>query len=1207
MSSQKIELTQEELDELIRKRIDDALYHANLYGKGKGDYLGDIRFQGQFSKQFLRREDRNPYEEQGTFLRKGVEAYERLGKTDSEVAKTLREIPALTKVMPDLMKAISSQNVFMNKFAQDARNKGISDSNFSKMTHLLEENSYESLQKKKAEVQAEHDKYAKSTDPKDLEHLKTTTDQLELFEKMSNLLTKEEYETGHKSFLLTKEKAKLVKGIIDDKREENDLEKAGNELIQKGNETWSKIKNTMMAIWNIAKEATKTWREFDDIAYQSGRQIGMNKDNMEALRSTMVKASIDIAKYYNMSSGDLKAMVTSYASGTNSARLFNETEIKSMAYVQHYAGENATALVSGFDAVGGSVKVASANFLQLQKNSEKYGIDLSNYTKKVTENLALMNKVTFSEGVSGMEKMTILSERLKFNMTSVAGVADKASSIQGAIEMSAKMNMLGGSMASNMSNPLSLQYEANYDMEALTKKLVGTVAHMGRFNKKSGTVEISPIGKQLIKAESEATGFDAAELTNMATREAQSNAISSQLGNKFNADQKALIASRAYYDPSKQKFMINLNNHTEGGGAAKEVDISSLNAKSLGDLYSPSAETKNIENDVHNLWLHFEKEGQDKARNEMSKNETWDSAGKEGRAQTAQWTESHKGVLDTGQSFIERIKDHPAILGAAALLPSVAAGGGSFLAYKRVKRMLGKIAEMKNPQTSQDIIQAEGGAGTAVGAGAGAAGGAGGAAGAAGAAGSAGGAAAAGAGSVAGNTGRAAGAAGKSKGILSFLRKIKIPKGLKKAGYIGLALTAAGYGISKLTGSDSDSDGDEEQEPSSGTGENISSPTQTNFQLNAANQTATASMNPLNDIYNVLVSIDSRVAGIRGASESKNTIFGNGYIQANDGSFVDKYGAVGLMSALSLTGVKSTYKGIQSAGGVKALASAIRSKGLMKSMSMGALKKIPGIGLALSLASDAYYLHNAYDDSEIKALDKKKEYQAGKVDGFINNPDYYIQKSAKMNEKTDQKGMTMGSLAGTLIGGFLGSIIPGAGTVAGASLGSGIGAAAGSWIAKAFHDNPNDVRNKDLNKYASQVEGAVDINDPDILVKAALSTIKIHELLAYKFNKSEMTVVAHQTNETANAHMASSPTSGNGGQKGGAGNNGQSNNGYNVPNAGSGNVNVGGTIKIDFGNGNSKIINYRELANDHGFQQAVKNCIAKMHSAGGSSVKERFN
>ncbi len=77
-----------------------------------------------------------------------------------------------------------------------------------------------------------------------------------------------------------------------------------------------------MAIWNIAKEATKTWREFDDIAYQSGRQIGMNKDNMEALRSTMVKASIDIAKYYNMSSEDLKAMVTSYASGTNRCTSF---------------------------------------------------------------------------------------------------------------------------------------------------------------------------------------------------------------------------------------------------------------------------------------------------------------------------------------------------------------------------------------------------------------------------------------------------------------------------------------------------------------------------------------------------------------------------------------------------------------------------------------------------------------------------------------------------------------------------------------------------------------------------------------------------------------------------------------------------------------------------------------------------------------------
>ena len=1206
MSSQKIELTQEELDELIRKRIDDALYHANLYGKGKGDYLGDIRFQGQFSKQFLRREDRNPYEEQGTFLRKGVEAYERLGRTDSEVAKTLREIPALTKVMPDLMKAISNQNVFMNKFAQDARNKGVSDSDFNKMTRLLEENSYESLQKKKAEVQAEHDKYAKSTDPKDLEHLKNATDQLELFEKMSNLLTKEEYETGHKSFLLTKEKAKLVKGIIDDKREENDLEKAGNELIQKGNETWSKIKNTMMAIWNIAKEATKTWREFDDIAYQSGRQIGMNKDNMEALRSTMVKASIDIAKYYNMSSEDLKAMVTSYASGTNSARLFNETEIKSMAYVQHYAGENATALVSGFNAVGGSVKVASANFLQLQKNSEKYGIDLSNYTKKVTENLALMNKVTFSEGVSGMEKMTILSERLKFNMTSVAGVADKASSIQGAIEMSAKMNMLGGSMASNMSNPLSLQYEANYDMEALTKKLVGTVAHMGRFNKKTGTVEISPIGKQLIKAESEATGFDAAELTNMATREAQSNAISSQLGNKFNADQKALIASRAYYDPSKQKFMINLNNHTEGGGAAKEVDISSLNAKSLGDLYSPSAETKNIENDVHNLWLHFEKEGQDKARNEMSKNETWDSAGKEGRAQTAQWTESHKGVLDTGQSFIEMIKDHPAILGAATLLPAITAGGGSFLAYKRVKRMLGKIAEMKNPQTSQDIIQAEGGAGASGGAGAGAG------------AGAAGGA---GAGSGAGGASGAAGAVGSgSRAVgrntrtaaerLANIRRLRRIRGLKRLGYIGLAV-AAGYGAYKMFGGKGD---DEEEEPQSeevnSTGENINATTPTTpttpYTLNANNM-ATASMNPLNDIYKVLISIDSNVSGIKGNAEAKNNQFANGYIQslAPDRLYdATIYGGLGLDARFGYKAMRNMAPAIKAAGGLKKMATAAKTAGFLKSMSMGPVSKMSGLGLALQTGIDAYSLYKSFDDSDEK--DRQTRYANDKIDGFISNPDYYKEKSQSHNDKADIRGTSIGGLAGSIVGGIVGSIAGGQ-TVLGAQIGNAIGSGAGLLIAKAFHDNPNDVRNKDLNKYASQVEGAVDINDPDILVKAALSTIKIHELLAYKFNKSEMTVVAHQTNATANAHMASSPTSGNGGQKGGAGNNGQSNNGYNVPNAGSGNVNVGGTIKIDFGNGNSKIINYRELANDHGFQQAVKNCIAKMHSAGGSSVKERFN
>ena len=55
-----------------------------------------------------------------------------------KLQKTLREIPALTKVMPDLMKAISSQNVY-EQIASGCRNKGISDSDFSKMTLLLEE------------------------------------------------------------------------------------------------------------------------------------------------------------------------------------------------------------------------------------------------------------------------------------------------------------------------------------------------------------------------------------------------------------------------------------------------------------------------------------------------------------------------------------------------------------------------------------------------------------------------------------------------------------------------------------------------------------------------------------------------------------------------------------------------------------------------------------------------------------------------------------------------------------------------------------------------------------------------------------------------------------------------------------------------------------------------------------------------------------
>ena len=82
----------------------------------------------------------------------------------------------------------------------------------------------------------------------------------------------------------------------------------------------------------------------------------------------------------------------------------------------------------------------------------------------------MANQYKFADGVNGIMKMTALSEKLGFNLQSMGSVIDKFNTIQGSIESSANLQMLGGMGAAYGSNPMTMLYESLNDQRLLQRE-----------------------------------------------------------------------------------------------------------------------------------------------------------------------------------------------------------------------------------------------------------------------------------------------------------------------------------------------------------------------------------------------------------------------------------------------------------------------------------------------------------------------------------------------------------------------------------------------------------------------------------------------------------------------------------------------------------------------------------------------------------------
>lgn len=226
-------------------------------------------------------------------------------------------------------------------------------------------------------------------------------------------------------------------------------------------------------------------------------------------------------------------------------------------------------MAGSFESINGTTDNLTESLERVTKKSRQFGLN----TKSVFNNLQgivkLANKFSFKNGIKDMEKMALYSTKYKMNIDSVASIADKLFDVEGAIEMGAQLQVLGGKWA-QIGDPMNLMYKARNDIKGLADDLITAASASAQWNEQNKAFEISSLELHRMRGVAEMTGMTLEELRDMAIATAKASKIEAQISTKIT-------------DPEMLEHITSVAEIGKNGRASITIDGKKVNVDALGD------------------------------------------------------------------------------------------------------------------------------------------------------------------------------------------------------------------------------------------------------------------------------------------------------------------------------------------------------------------------------------------------------------------------------------------------------------------------------------------------------------------------------------------------------------------------------------------------------------------------------------------------
>lgn len=246
--------------------------------------------------------------------------------------------------------------------------------------------------------------------------------------------------------------------------------------------------------------------EIDKSMKQSALSMGVLSKQSAGFRSNIKLASWETNKI-GIGIEAVSKLQADYSEELGRSVQLNKDSLIAMSQVGAATSlgiEGAAKMTAELDRQGVSA-MATRDFVQQTLNdSHAMGVNASKVMKNASNNIKMLNRYNFRDGIKGLGKMAQTVTKLGVGMEFAASFADKLWDVEGAVDLSAKLQVMGGEFA-KMADPFHLMYMARNDIAGLTEELGRAASASAKFNK-NGEIEMGAKEMHRLKIIAEQTG-----------------------------------------------------------------------------------------------------------------------------------------------------------------------------------------------------------------------------------------------------------------------------------------------------------------------------------------------------------------------------------------------------------------------------------------------------------------------------------------------------------------------------------------------------------------------------------------------------------------------------------------------------------------------------------------------------------------------------
>lgn len=393
-------------------------------------------------------------------------------------------------------------------------------------------------------------------------HSRKQADIVKMNEKLVNLTGDERDELEYQIALETK-KLELLDSQIKKRKSDLKLIADAAREVNKGKMSLVATAKTVSKIPSLLTKGLGMLRtsglfEMDRSMKMSAISMGLLNKQTTGFRNTLRTSSYE-TQQMGVSLEDLAAMQADYSAALGRAVILGkegDKALSAMAKGTILGAEGAAQMAGELDKFGYSAEKTRDFIEDATTNASKLGLNAGKVIKNIQNNIKLLNKYNFKDGVKGLEKMSDTAEKLGISMDFAAGLSDKLFNIEGAVDLSAQLQVLGGKWA-QLADPFKLMYMAINDVDGLTKALGDAAESAYHFDKATGEFKSSSLEIRRLKQIADQTGVSFDELSNAGRNAAKFTKIKSQI--KFDVDDKTkeYLINASRFENGKAVIDIN--------------------------------------------------------------------------------------------------------------------------------------------------------------------------------------------------------------------------------------------------------------------------------------------------------------------------------------------------------------------------------------------------------------------------------------------------------------------------------------------------------------------------------------------------------------------------------------------------------------------------------------------------------------------------